>query len=229
MQPWSLHSQRTGGFFQCNRFNEDGEAGGDARSDPRRHQNDTGNAHIEAIRQREAATRTARYIHHYTRFTAHGNSAQLESRMAIDATCRLQNILSRSMHFSDGAMTLNDEAYALRCNSLQLCSGKAKDAVAAEPVLKWMSLQSSFHDPADDLDMSKYPQPIQSVRDQLVRTEAVQKVAVEFLQLGFEELVKCRHVRLLLHSVYLCVHLILVSVVPQELICVRLLCVWRHE
>ena len=34
MQPWSLHSNNTGGYFQCNRFVEDGEEGsGDKKRD----------------------------------------------------------------------------------------------------------------------------------------------------------------------------------------------------
>lgn len=68
MQDWTLHSDNTGGYFQCNRFvetnnnqnNSDGD-GADMWAEER------GNAHAETMRLRERNRRMARFIHHFTR------------------------------------------------------------------------------------------------------------------------------------------------------------------
>ena len=187
MQPWSLHSQRTGGFFQCNRFIEN-------EDEPsfRRISNEQGNAHVEAIRQRETATRIARYIHHYTRFKAHGESVVLEARMATDAVERLQSILARSIHLEEGEIIFNDDNYVAQQTSYYKRSSKQ----APEPALKWLLVDSSFT-PHEDIDSCVYPAPLKAVRNRLMRSESVEMVALEFLHLGFEELIKCRHVSFL--------------------------------
>ena len=72
MQDWTLHSDNTGGYFQCNRFMAnmkikdlptDGSGGlvGDLWSE------ESGNAHAETLRLREKNKRMARFIHHDTR------------------------------------------------------------------------------------------------------------------------------------------------------------------
>lgn len=185
MQPWSLHSQRTGGFFQCNRFVENED-----ETSYRRISNDQGNAHVEAIRQRETAVRIARYIHHYTRFKAHGESVVLEARMANEAVVRLRDILARSIHVEDGDILFNEDDYVAKQTSYYLNSPSKP---GQEITLKWLLVDSSFI-PYEDLDTCVYPTPLTAVRNRLMRSERVEMVALEFLHLGFEELIKCRHV-----------------------------------
>jgi hypothetical protein len=103
MQDWSLHSENTGGYFQCNRFQEaasgggggggagDGaDGGGDMWSDER------GNAHAETLRMRQRNRTMARFIHHFTRFQAHGQSFQMESRMSKDTYKRIEDGLKQT-------------------------------------------------------------------------------------------------------------------------------------
>lgn len=69
MQDWSLHSDTTGGYFQCNRFqeaarNSEGSGNGEIWTE------DRGNAHAETMRLRERNRKMARFIHHFTRYTS---------------------------------------------------------------------------------------------------------------------------------------------------------------
>ena len=69
MQDWSLHSDNTGGYFQCNRF----IANLKVRDIPKDSMvsdlwnEESGNAHAETLRLREKNKRMARFIHHFTR------------------------------------------------------------------------------------------------------------------------------------------------------------------
>jgi len=82
MQPWREHSNKTGGYYKCNRFVEDGEGaaeggggGSGASAEGVNAPNDTenrghGSAAEEARRASEEAKKAERFIHHYTRFAA---------------------------------------------------------------------------------------------------------------------------------------------------------------
>ena len=52
-----------------------------------------GSAHIESLRTRGRAQRTARFIHHFTRFQAHGESGALEKKMHRDTIMRIEDSL----------------------------------------------------------------------------------------------------------------------------------------
>jgi hypothetical protein len=52
-----------------------------------------GSSHVEALRSRDRAQRTARFIHHFTRFQAHGDSGSLEMKMHRDTISRIENSL----------------------------------------------------------------------------------------------------------------------------------------
>lgn len=87
MQPWREHSNKTGGYYKCNRFVEDGDgaseggsgsgsgAGANSNTEGVNAPNDTenrghGSAAEEARRANEEAKKAGRFIHHYTRFAA---------------------------------------------------------------------------------------------------------------------------------------------------------------
>jgi hypothetical protein len=70
MQDWSLHSDNTGGYFQCNRFTENSgnvNVGNSETDGEDIWAEERGNAHAEAMRMREKNKRMARFIHHFTR------------------------------------------------------------------------------------------------------------------------------------------------------------------
>lgn len=93
MQDWSLHSDNTGGYFQCNRFiqNEDSGDNSSGWVDER------GNAHAETMRLRERGRKMARFIHYFTRYKAHGDSAQMESKMKKETVQRITTSLHGSI------------------------------------------------------------------------------------------------------------------------------------
>ena len=106
MQDWSLHSDSTGGYFQCNRFvmqqTQQGGAsggGGDAGGDGERDiwAEERGNAHAETIRLRERNKKMARFLHHFTRFQAHRESLHLEGRMRRETLTRIAQALTDSV------------------------------------------------------------------------------------------------------------------------------------
>lgn len=92
MKDWSLHSNRTGGYFQCNRFVMDVEEGRveapTGRSGGRRGRDgasieELGSARMESYRTKQKALRVARFIHHLTRYQAHKDSAAMEARVSL--------------------------------------------------------------------------------------------------------------------------------------------------
>ena len=72
MQDWTLHSDNTGGYFQCNRFVANTKvsdlADGENEMVGNLWAEESGNAHAETMRLREKNKRMARFIHHFTRF-----------------------------------------------------------------------------------------------------------------------------------------------------------------
>lgn len=120
MKAWSLHSQDTGGYFQCNKFVSSSEGGGEdgttaaAKSDGEVRFGfdaedeaedtamegffgDAGSAYREEMRVRLKGQRMERFVHHYTHFRSHDDSVKMESSMFYDAMCRLSKTLLLSM------------------------------------------------------------------------------------------------------------------------------------
>lgn len=94
MQDWSLHSDNTGGYFQCNRFTAEqppagGPEGEEGGASGALWAEEMGNAHAETLRMRERNRRMSRFIHHYTRFRAHGDSVGMEKQMRTAAESRI--------------------------------------------------------------------------------------------------------------------------------------------
>jgi hypothetical protein len=68
MQDWSLHSDVTGGYFQCNRYLQSTRAA-DKTTEDEAWDDSRGNAHVETLRLKEKKKKMARFIHHFTRYT----------------------------------------------------------------------------------------------------------------------------------------------------------------
>jgi hypothetical protein len=99
MQDWSLHNSATGGFFQCNRFVVASDtASGPADNDGEfaAFVDEYGNAQAESLRRRRHAQKVARFIHHFTRFQAHGDSQRMEKKMHKDTIARIVTSLVKS-------------------------------------------------------------------------------------------------------------------------------------
>jgi hypothetical protein len=79
MQDWSLHSDVTGGYFQCNRYLQSTRAA-DKISEDEARDDSRGNAHVETLRLKEKKKKMARFIHHFTRYTRHLHTAHLPTR-----------------------------------------------------------------------------------------------------------------------------------------------------
>ena len=67
MQDWSLHSDNTGGYFQCNRYVSNMKIKDIPEGATEMWGEELGNAHAETMRLREKNKKMARFIHHFTR------------------------------------------------------------------------------------------------------------------------------------------------------------------
>lgn len=176
MQDWSLHSDATGGYFQCNRFveqqgnnnnnNTNNSASGnnslDANGMP--WSEDRGNAHAETLRMRERNRKIARFIHHFTRYKAHGDSVLMESRMHSETARRIGDGLQRC---KDG--------------KLRWLQG----TVVKNPLLDTLKQENQDTDEKIGGDLTET-----SLLKYVIKNES----CLEFLDDGFEELRKCRNV-----------------------------------
>jgi len=106
---WSLHGTETGGFFRCNIWREEGEGPPSGKGDALSNSNDPqgfGTAIHSAREQWQERQRMARFLHHYTRWNAHGESATLERKMCDTVCSRLAPVVEAAIDF-DGSPTFN--------------------------------------------------------------------------------------------------------------------------
>ncbi|CAJ1959325.1 unnamed protein product [Cylindrotheca closterium] len=119
LRDWKLHGSATGGYFRCNIWKEEGEGDnpdaaaaaaaeavvnaneGDAEND-----DGYGTAIYSARQQYRKRQDVNRFLHHYTRYEAHGQSARLERNMAQNATKRLAPVVTAAIEF-DGSPAFN--------------------------------------------------------------------------------------------------------------------------
>lgn len=108
MQDWKLHGTSTGGFFRCNRWEEDkdhefydkpGEHDPDAGDDdlPERRYGNAVHSSVIANRRREDMDR---FLHHYRRFNGHEESAKLERIMSETVCDRLAPVVDAAIEFN---------------------------------------------------------------------------------------------------------------------------------
>jgi len=117
-EDWKLHNTETGGFFQCNRWQEDdkhkfydtpppeqrslednltlGAARGDAISSENTYGTALHSARVAWKRSKEMG----RFLHHYRRWMAHSESATLERKMAQTAYMRLAPVVEAAIDFN---------------------------------------------------------------------------------------------------------------------------------
>jgi len=108
---WKLHNTDTGGFYRCNRWQEENNhqfydappqapvpvpPGEDAPPDELTY----GTAAHAGRVARKNSREMARFIHHYQRWRAHKESAMLETNMAMTAHRRLEPVIKEAIEFS---------------------------------------------------------------------------------------------------------------------------------
>lgn len=116
---WKLHNSETGGFFRCNRWEgEEGHEFYDGEEHQPRPRPDTeaetegnegNNDHeygsaVHASRVAfKKATEMKRFLHHFSRWSAHKESAALEQNMADTACSRLAPVVEAAVEFNGSA------------------------------------------------------------------------------------------------------------------------------
>lgn len=136
MQPWAMHGNSTGGFFQCNRFVADASSMADGEDEgalqgweaeliPNYQQ---GSAQAEALKQRNRGVKMQRFIHHYTRHMAHGESAAKEALIRGENLRRIEKSLrdtsSGELLWLQGYHVVNplaEEAAARPTDNVEVC------------------------------------------------------------------------------------------------------------
>jgi len=116
LRDWKLHGSATGGFFRCNIWKEEGDVnnpeaaaasaangGGEGNGED---DEGYGTAIHSARQQYRKRQEMNRFLHHYTRYEAHGQSARLERNIAENATKRLAPVVSAAIEF-DGSPAFN--------------------------------------------------------------------------------------------------------------------------
>lgn len=112
-----MHGSATGGFFRCNIWQEEDDgtnaaeaaaASAASSGDNGDDENDEGfgTAIYSARQQYRKRQEMNRFLHHYTRYEAHDQSAKLERNMAETATTRLAPVVAAAIEF-DGSRAFN--------------------------------------------------------------------------------------------------------------------------
>jgi len=94
MEKWSLHNNSTGGYFQCNKYVEKGLDASDGMTYSGGLEK--GSSRAETVRLQMNANRMARLIHHFTRYSAHADSAQREFAMRLETLQRIEYSLDKT-------------------------------------------------------------------------------------------------------------------------------------
>ena len=190
MQDWSLHSDNTGGYFQCNRFRESRE--GEA---PDLFADEKGSAHAETLRLRAKGARMARFIHYFTRHQAHGDSVKMEARMYKETLARISEGLKASR---DGKLRWLQQGNGI-LNPLNVETAPVNPHEKAAPANSSSSSGSSsaVYTPVKAVSESSQNKAA-SKNNVSFATHAVKgEECLSFLHDGFVELLKCRQVCIL--------------------------------
>lgn len=188
MQDWSLHSDNTGGYFQCNRFRESKE--GEA---PDMFSDEKGSAHAETLRLRARGARMARFIHYFTRHQAHGDSVKMESRMFKETLTRISEGLRASR---DGKLRWLQRGNGI-ANPLEVPTevvNPHEKAVPNTSSSSSSSSSSSFHTPVKAMSESSQNKAASKGNVSFATHAVKSEECLSFLHDGFVELLKCREV-----------------------------------
>lgn len=115
---WKLHNSETGGFFRCNRWEgeQDHEFYDGEEHKPRQRTEDSEgteanegseNGYGSALHSSRVAFKKAtemkRFLHHFSRWSAHKESAALEKKMAMTVCVRMAPVVDAAVEFTGTA------------------------------------------------------------------------------------------------------------------------------
>jgi len=171
MEDWTLHSNSTGGYFQCNRFVESQN-----ESASRGTEDQSGNAHMETFRMRVQAKRMSRFIHHYTRFKAHADSTTMEMKMYGETVSRIRSEIDAVIIKSSFSWLKSDTPIVTRIKEVI-------DKITVETSYKTSNSEKVNDDTFLKGSSGSSGSILKGTGDVL-----------EFLHNGYEELHKCRQI-----------------------------------
>jgi len=204
-EPWKLHTQATGGYFQCNRFTDVEAvigAGGDSRWSG---VDAVGSSHAEAQRAALRNKQMAQFIHYYTRYKAHTDSLALEMRLEPETIARLRSTLHCSVPRAAEKSSLTPlppSSDTVGTPSTAAPSTPPRSAMSQSPgtpgSIRWLQGVTVVH--------PLTPSPEKTVKSSPVMSPAVEgginegdgdddndiEDPLAFLREGFRELVSCR-------------------------------------
>jgi len=111
-EDWKLHTTETGGFFRCNRWQDDDKHNFydtppplEQRTQSNAPEGNSSEAHYgTALHSSRVAWKKSKemglFLHHYRRWTAHRESATLERQMADTACARLDPVVEAAIEFN---------------------------------------------------------------------------------------------------------------------------------
>ena len=99
---WDLHSTQTGGYYRCNMFTEE-EDSKMTEEERKRKAKDLlrGTAKESSREARKKKAVMARFLHYYTRYSAHEDSGNLERSMQGNACTRLEPVVKAAQEMSE--------------------------------------------------------------------------------------------------------------------------------
>lgn len=197
MQEWSLHSNTTGGFFQCNRF-----VAGASSDDTVPFGEDQGNAQIDSLRRKQRGAKMARFIQYYTKFKAYSDSVTLEKKMSHETLSRIQRSLEETagaggeyssmmvMKWLQGERVLHpfissnpgNENLNAKNSSQEKCRQSQDEQVLLTDIVE--NGNGNFHGATQDNNSIK----LSSLSSKTLAYHS----CLDFLHSGFVELIKCR-------------------------------------
>jgi len=95
MKDWKLHSSKTGGYFRCNRWQEED----DDQNVEKKKSVDYGSSTHAARVARSKSKDMARFLHYYSRWVAQMESIALELRMSQNTLTRLTPIINTAIKY----------------------------------------------------------------------------------------------------------------------------------
>eukprot|EP00980_Cylindrotheca_fusiformis_P028728 scaffold22640_cov138-Cylindrotheca_fusiformis.AAC.9 len=184
---WKLHGSATGGFFRCNIWKEDEELGKKEAT-----QNEEGNEEGGGDEGNDQGYGTAihsarehyrkkqeinRFLHHYTRFEAHGQSATLERRMAETASSRLAPVVDAAIEF-DGSPAFNFGG-----KGLSFIHSAFTELLECRSALKYSYAYSFFR--KEKIVFEKYQSELEMITEQMSDVLARSHIRASQVQISF--------------------------------------------
>jgi len=188
MQNWDKHSNRTGGFFQCNIYADSKKI---SKDDEDMDDDEFGSSTKETMRARQRGRLMEKFIQHYTRFRAHCESYDLELRMHRATVHRICRVLHDSAVGATPWLQGESVTHPYLKEGMQQFKNGATSNASSRPTLSKSSASTDSwtEPPISQLEASD--RELATLGDCRTKSE---ESPLLFLQNGFRELMKCRQI-----------------------------------